>query len=265
MSQTTTTIQTPPRTVTTQNYPRMAYCSAITTSTPEHYEHLKKFGISTVSVCLHVSGFDYHKFATIHTDLARRAEMTTHAFMITDLHEHIDDVIAFTKRLVKLYYTSKSKITLLINSDRFCKNREERIIEMIDLLSRYHDRSCIDLAFFKRDLDDGLYDLSKLPKMINLTVINCGASASGVPEAGTWVYTDELEGDVQYLAYDYYGFYTDDSGYQLSLVDFDYVAQPGDTWYSIARRHGMPVVDLLALNRAIAEDRIFAGQVVRIA
>ncbi len=43
------------------------------------------------------------------------------------------------------------------------------------------------------------------------------------------------------------------------------MAQPGDTWYSIARRHGMPVVDLLALNRAIAEDRIFAGQVVRIA
>lgn len=123
----------------------------------------------------------------------------------------------------------------------------------------------IDLAFFKRDLDDGLYDLSKLPKMINLTIINCGAKTSGVPEAGTWVYTDEVEGDVQYLAYDYYGYYTDDSGYQLSLVDFDYVAQPGDTWYSIARRHGMPVVDLLALNRAIAEDRIFAGQVVRIA
>lgn len=79
---------------------------------------------------------------------------------------------------------------------------------------------------------------------------------SGISEAGTWVYTDECEGDVQYLAYDYYGYYTDDSGYQLSLVDFDYVAQPGDTWYSIARRHGMPVVDLLALNRAIAEDRI---------
>ena len=102
-----TTVKNPPRTVTTQDYPRMAYCSAITTSTPEHYERLKSLGINTVSVCLHVSGFDYHKFATIHTDLARRAEMTTHAFMITDLHEHIDDVIAFTKRLVKLYYTSK--------------------------------------------------------------------------------------------------------------------------------------------------------------
>ena len=136
---------------------------------------------------------------------------------------------------------------------------------MIDLLSRYHDRSCIDLAFFKRDLDDGLYDLSKLPKMINLTIINCGAKASGVPTSGTWVYTDELEGDVQYLAYDYYGYYTDDSGYQLSLVDFDYVAQPGDTWYSIARRHGIPIVDLLALNRSIADDKIYAGQVIRIA
>lgn len=49
-----TTVKNPPRTVTTQDYPRMAYCSAITTSTPEHYEHLKKLGITTVSVCLRV-------------------------------------------------------------------------------------------------------------------------------------------------------------------------------------------------------------------
>ena len=265
MSQMTTTIQTPPRTVTTQNYPRVAYCSAITTSTLEHYERLKALGINTVSVCLHVSGFEYHKFATIHTDLARKAEMTTHAFMITDLYEPIDDVVAFTKRFINLYYTEQTKITIVVNSDVYCKEREDKIIEIVDLLSNYHDRNCIDLAFFKRDLDDGLYDLSKLPKMINLTIINCGAKTSGVPDAGTWVYTDECEGDVQYLAYDYYGYYTDDSGYQLSLVDFDYVAQPGDTWYSIARRHGIPIVDLLALNRAIADDKIYAGQVVRIA
>lgn len=45
MTQTTTTIQTPPRTVTTQNYPRMAYCSAITTSTPEHMNILKSLAL----------------------------------------------------------------------------------------------------------------------------------------------------------------------------------------------------------------------------
>ena len=49
-----TTVKNPPRTVATQDYPRMAYCSAITTSTPEHYERLKSLGTNTVSVCLHV-------------------------------------------------------------------------------------------------------------------------------------------------------------------------------------------------------------------
>jgi LysM repeat protein len=71
--------------------------------------------------------------------------------------------------------------------------------------------------------------------------------------------------EVQVLGYDYYGYYTDDAGYQLSLVDTDYVVQEGDTWYSISRRHGIPLNDLLALNRAIETERVFAGQVVRIA
>ncbi len=61
-----------------------------------------------------------------------------------------------------------------------------------------------------------------------------------------------------------YGYYTDD-GYQLSLIDTEYVAQSGDSWYSISRRHGIPINDLLVLNRAMHTDRIYAGQVVRIA
>ena len=34
---------------------------------------------------------------------------------------------------------------------------------------------------------------------------------------------------------------------------------------AISRRHGIPLNDLLALNRAIETERVFAGQVVRIA
>ena len=88
---------------------------------------------------------------------------------------------------------------------------------------------------------------------------------SGIAEAGTWVYTNDFEGEAQLLAYDFYGFYTDEAGYQLSLVDTDYAVQKGDTWHSIARRHGIPLEDLLALNRAEKDDKLFAGQVVRIA
>lgn len=101
--------------------------------------------------------------------------------------------------------------------------------------------------------------------ILNLTIINCEGTGAGIDIAGTWIYTMDFCNEVQVLGYDYYGYYTDDAGYQLSLVDTDYVVQEGDTWYSISRRHGIPLNDLLALNRAIETERVFAGQVVRIA
>lgn len=262
---TDTITNTPVHTATTRTYPRMAFCSAITPAMPEHYEHLRQAGIETVNVCLHLSGYSYYKFATIHTQLARQAGMVTHAFMVTDLKNPVDDVIAFTQRYDALAYDSSTKVTLWITSNQYVKDREERIAKMINLLSNYIQRTNIDIAVYKRDIDAKMYDLGKLPKMINLTVINCSEASSGVSEAGTWVYTTDFCGEAQAIAYDFYGFYTDASGYQMSLIDTDYVVQPGDTWYSIARRHGMPIIDLLAMNRAVEDDKLFEGQVVRIA
>lgn len=262
MTTTTTT-----HTTNTQEYPVMAFSSAITEPCLCHYEHMKEMGINTVSICVHISGFDnYYKYARLHTVYAKKTDMSTHAFMLSDLTDPVDDISFFTKRFYQLGYNSGSKMTIWVKSDRRVKNREERIIQMIDLLSKYHPRENIDIAFYKRDIDSGLYDLSKLPKLINLTIINCDAQNSGVPEAGTWIYTDQMGEMVhQVLAYDFYGFYTDDTGYQLSLVDTDYVVQKGDTWQSIARRHGVSMDDLLTLNRATIFDQVFEGQVVRIA
>ena len=252
-------------TSTSQSYPRLAFCSAITPADPAHYLNLRKAGIDTASICLHVSGFEYYKFATIHTQLARKADLATHAFMITDLLDPFADVTTFFKRFNQLGYDSNAKITVWVNGDKYVADRESKIIEIIDLIAKCHNRENIDLAFFKRDIDDKLYDLSKMPQMINLTIINCEGTGAGIDTAGTWIYTMDFCNEVQVLGYDYYGYYTDDAGYQLSLVDTDYVVQEGDTWYSISRRHGIPLNDLLALNRAIETERVFAGQVVRIA
>lgn len=78
---TNTDIKNPTHTATTGTYPKLAFCSAITPATPEHYKHLQQAGIRTVNVCLHLSGYSYYKFATIHTQLARQAGMATHAFI----------------------------------------------------------------------------------------------------------------------------------------------------------------------------------------
>lgn len=250
--------------MTIQSYPKVAFVSAVTPATAEHYSYLEQAGIKTVSVCLHVSGFNHYKFAHMHTNLARAAGMVTHAHMVTDLVDTFTDLTSFTTRFNQLGYSSNSKITIWVNGDKYIDNREDKINKIIDMMSNYHDRRNIDVAFFKRDLDDGLYKLDKIPKMINLTIINVDKLHSGVPEAGTWVYTSSFCESVQLLAYDYYGFYTS-NGYQLSLVDSDYVVQPGDTWHSISRRHGIPLIDLLQMNRAESSDAIYAGQVVRIA
>lgn len=249
----------------TKTYPKVAFSSAITPATEEHYEHLKQAGIETVSVCLHLSGYNHSKYATLHTNLARKAEMITHAFFVTDLYNPVDDVMKFFQRFNLLGYHPSSKITIWINSDKNVRDREKEISKMLNLMERFHKREYIDLCFFKRDLDARLYNLEKIPKHINLTVVNCQSLTSEVAEAGTWVYTTDFCDTAQSLAYDYYGFYTDNTGYQLSLVDTDYVVQPGDTWLSIARRHGMAIDDLLEMNRAVAEEKIYSGQVVRIA
>lgn len=248
----------------TQNYPRIAFCSAITAPSREHYLKMKKDGISTVSVCLHVSDYEHEHLADLHTTTAREVGMATHAYMVTDLYEPEKDVASFLVEFLRLGFTSDSKITVLVNSDEFLEEKEERILRVYQKLCAYCPMQNIDLAFYKHEIDTCAYDLKKLPK-VNLTIINCDnlAQKSGIEKAGTWLYTATYGEVTQTLAYDFRGFYTS-GGYQLSLTESTYVVQPGDTWYSIAERHGMEVVDLLALNRESMEKPIWAGQTIYI-
>ncbi|PIB51708.1 hypothetical protein, partial [Pseudomonas sp. 2822-17] len=75
------------------------------------------------------------------------------------------------------------------------------------------------LALMERYTAACTTDLSMLPNLVTLTIIDCNAQLSGIAEAGTWVYTNDFEGETQLLAYDFYGFSTDEAGYQLALVD----------------------------------------------
>ncbi|MFM9745269.1 hypothetical protein ACKI2C_47785, partial [Streptomyces brasiliscabiei] len=128
------------RTVATaQAYPKFAFCSAITPAEPEYYARLKTAGIDTASICLHLSGYEHYKFATIHTNLARQAGMKTHAFLVTDLTDIYTDVILFSRRFNQLGYTRGEKITIWISPNKKVADREDRIIEMIDIISNYHD------------------------------------------------------------------------------------------------------------------------------
>ena len=54
-----------------------------------------------------------------------------------------------------------------------------------------------------------------------------------------------------------------DRGYQMSLIG-EYEALPGDSWWIIARKHGMSLLDLLALNEADLDDRILPGEIIKV-
>ncbi|MCT3342110.1 LysM peptidoglycan-binding domain-containing protein [Lactobacillus johnsonii] len=134
---------------------------------------------------------------------------------------------------------------------------------MLNFISKFHKRENIDLAFFNDDLDNKIYNLDLLPE-VNLTLANVNANTPGSNKVGTWIYTMDCGENSQFLAYDFYGYYTDES-YQLSLIDTDYIVQQGDSWYSIARRHDIPLIKLLKMNETSSESRVYEGQVVKIA
>ena len=99
---------------------------------------------------------------------------------------------------------------------------------------------------------------------MNFTSFNEGKVNSGVDRAATWVYTGEFAGQVQPVGYDFYGFYTGENKYQLTLED-TYRARPGDTWVTVATRHGIWLPKLLELNGAKYEDLVVPGQEIKLA
>lgn len=230
----------------------------------EHYEKLKDRGVTAASICLHVSGQADSRMAMIHTAVARDVGLPTHAFMMTDLAEPYADVFHFTQRFVALGFPPTCRITIWVMHNPHIENRETKIAEMIEMMSLYQDPNSIDVAIYKKDIDEGLYDFDKMPELPNCTIINCEDSTPGVKGAGTWVYKPRMK-NLEMIAYDFFGYYDTDANYQLNMLDTEYIVEPGDTWVSIAHRHGMPITKLLQLNDADFKDALFAGQIVKIA
>lgn len=99
-----------------------------------------------------------------------------------------------------------------------------------------------------------------------MTVSNPGQLDAGVATVGIWLYKNHFYGYLQLLGYDFYQFYTEevmDREYQMDLIG-EYEALPGDSWLIIAKKHGMLLLDLLALNEADLGDRILPGERIRV-
>ncbi|MBI0022750.1 hypothetical protein [Lactobacillus apis] len=51
-------------------YPRIAWATAITPSSTEHYQNLLKHKVKDVVICLHLSGFKRYETGEVHTRVA---------------------------------------------------------------------------------------------------------------------------------------------------------------------------------------------------
>ncbi|QTQ40918.1 LysM peptidoglycan-binding domain-containing protein [Lactobacillus taiwanensis] len=244
------------------NYPRIALVDALTPGAPEHYQKLAKSGVKDVIVCLSLSHFDRYRAGEYHTLLAREIGMRTHACLVTDLSEPFHDARHFFTAYQKLGYSFGTKVMILCQASKNVKNTGQKLTELLGYISYFVSKGDIDVAFNKKDLDRGYFNVNEIPDYFNLTIINPRQINSGIDRAGTWISTKDFDSDIQYLGYDYYGFYTS-QGYQMTLEP-EYIAQEGDTWVTIATRHGIWLPKLLELNKADYEDIVVPGQKVRL-
>lgn len=212
-------------------------------------------------ICLAISHFDRYRAGEYQTLLAREAGMKTHACLITDLSEPFHDARHFFTAYQKLGYDLGTKVMILCQPTKHVKN-PKKLAELLGYISYFVAKEDIDVAFYKKDIDRGKFDLNDIPEYFNLTIINSNNLNAGIARAGTWISTKDFDSDIQYLGYDYYGFYTS-QGYQMTL-EAEYIAQKGDTWVTIATRHGIWLPKLLELNKADYEDLVVPGQRIKV-
>ncbi len=243
------------------SYPRIALATALTPGTPDHYQKLTKLGVKDMIICLAISHFDRYRAGEYQTLLAREAGMKTHACLITDLSEPFHDARHFFTAYQKLGYDLGTKVMILCQPTKHVKN-PKKLAELLGYISYFVAKEDIDVAFYKKDIDRGKFDLNDIPEYFNLTIINSNNLNAGIARAGTWISTKDFDSDIQYLGYDYYGFYTS-QGYQMTL-EAEYIAQKGDTWVTIATRHGIWLPKLLELNKADYEDLVVPGQRIKV-
>lgn len=245
-------------------YPKIAWASAITPSSQEHYQKLLKSGVNDIIVCLHISGFGKYKAGEYHTVLARGAGLHTQPCLSSDLSSPALDIKYFFALFTKLGYTQNSKITIRLLPNSRVKNKKQQLQRLIGYLSCIVPEHHLGVAVDKKDIDSGEFKLEEIPISLNFTSFNTKRLNSGIDRAGTWFYTNEFDDEIQPIGYDFYGFYTGNTEVQLSL-DNIYIARPGDTWVTIATRYGIWLPKLLELNDAKYETLVVPGQEIKLA
>ena len=240
-------------------YQKITLATAMTPDTPEHYATLVEQGVRTALVTVHMSEFAHYPAGAVHARVARKAGMQTCACMITDLKSPVVDARAFCTALKKGIFTSQ-KVAIVALPLCEQKDAQKRLEELIQYVSCYVDADDILVGLTKDCIDKHYFDIKRIKQ--DLMVICSGTLNAGIDRTSVWLYETKVDGEDTYLGYDYYGFFADTS-YQLTL-DEVYIAQPGDSWVTIATCQGIWLPKLLELNDAQYSQEVIPGQRIKI-
>lgn len=197
---------------------------------------------------------------------ARKANMTIHTSYTDDL--------GYPTRAGK-YLGNHIKGLCLPKTTRACLTLPPTLGPVADLADRV-EQFCLAVATTGATRHTDLClspatlaanpDLARLLVMFNTVSFAPQRKNPGIVMASTWVAKYHLANYKQYLAVDTLGYYQDPNittGYQLTLGD-DYVAQTGDTWHTIAYKHGLTASTLAHANGAQLTDQVWPGQYIRL-
>lgn len=250
------------------NYRQVAWCTMLSPADESFFRDLKEHGVDAAIIPLRVTSpdmIDYHSLDQLQA--ARKAGMIVHVGLITNLSHPELDVTALKLQMELLHFKAGTqRIAIMPMADPAVSGQTDRLCRVITSLCSWCDIVDIDVCLKPQEIYDGIFDLGELPSEINLTIMNPTGRDAGVPTAGTWIYANRFMGELQFIAYDFYGYYTErpaDRGYQLDLTG-EYEAQVGDSWWVIAKKYDMALIDLLALNEADIDDRIMPGQIIKV-
>lgn len=252
----------------TTDYHQVAWCTMLSPASEDYFRELKEHGVEAAIIPLRVTSpklTDYHSIAQLQA--ARKAGMRVHVGIITNLSYPELDVTALTLQLEILHFKAGTqRVAIMPMADPDTPGQTDRLCRVITSLCACFDVADIDVCLSPQEIYDGVFDLAELPEGINLTTMNPKGRDAGIPTAGTWIYENHFLGELQFLAYDFYGYYTErpaERGYQLDLTG-EYEAQIGDSWWVIAKKYDMDLIDLLALNEADVDDRVMPGQIIKV-
>lgn len=251
------------------SYNKVVWCTEVSPCDEEYFKQLKQEGVKAAVINLTIGLNSYNSLAKEQYRLAKEHGMITHLFHLA-MFEHLEDILKeaewFSSLAGKFHQEEDTVMTVLFNPEYDVKNATAMIDIFLNEMRQFGNEY-LDICVPARLIQSGNLSPMHLSYKANFTLIDCNRMTPSIAGCGTWIYANKFKNQPQLIAYDFFDFYVKPNrlrGVQISLFD-TYVAKPGDNWWLVAERLGVPIVQLLALNDAELDDKVYPGDHIKVA